>query len=121
MNETIRESLTRRVRWCMAIGIGGWVAIAFSTAVGGGGSGFENPIFIVGFITFMGAMLALQWMIKCPRCSVRLGQLAFTLGIPGLKPKPNFCPYCGVSLDETRARRTSAGQPPPHSPIDPIS
>jgi hypothetical protein len=112
MNETIRAYIKRRVRWCMAIGIGGWAVIATSI-----GTRIDNPIVsILGFLMFGGAILALQW-IKCPRCSVRLGQIAMTLGVPGLKPQPNFCPYCGVSLDEPRAKHTPADQQAPFNPI----
>jgi len=113
MNETIRDYIKRRVRWCMGIGIAGWVVIATSI-----GTRVENPIVsMLGFLTFGGAILALQW-IKCPRCSVRLGLLGIGLGVPGLKPQPNFCPYCGVSLDEPRVKQTPEGQ---HAPYNPIS
>jgi hypothetical protein len=102
MNETIRDYLKWRVRWRVAIGVGGWVVVAASI-----GTRVDNSIVsILGFLTFGGAILALQW-IKCPRCSVRLGQIAMTLGVPGLKPQPNFCPYCGVNLDEPRSTQTT--------------
>jgi hypothetical protein len=113
MNESIRSVLKRRVRWCMAIGIGGWLLIATSVS-----ARIDNPaIQVAGFLIFGGAILTLQWVIKCPRCSVRLGQLAMTLGVPGLKPQPNFCPYCGVSLDEPRSPRASVAQATPFNPI----
>jgi hypothetical protein len=109
MNETIRDYLKRRVRWCMAVGIGGWVIFASSIV-----THVDNPMInILGFVMFGGSILALQWMLKCPRCSVRLGQIAMTLGIPGLKPQPNFCPYCGVSFQEPRSTQTAI------NPIEP--
>jgi hypothetical protein len=111
MNETIRAYIKRRMWWSMAIGIGGWLIIASSIA-----ARVDNPfVSILGFLTFGGAIIAVQW-IKCPRCAVRLGQIAMSLGIPGLKPQPNFCPYCGVSLDEPRARQAAAGD----APLNPI-
>jgi hypothetical protein len=101
MNETIRTYIKARVRWRLAIGVGGWVVVATSV-----GTRLDNPLVsILGFLTFGGAILALQW-IKCPKCAVRLGQIAMTMAVPGLKPQPNFCPYCGVSLDEPRATQT---------------
>jgi len=56
----------------------------------------------VGAILFAGAILAMQWTLKCPKCKARVGQ---TIAMPlafswGAGPKINFCPYCGVSLDE---------------------
>jgi hypothetical protein len=88
--------------------------IIIATSVGGRGA---NPGFpMLGFLTFGGAIVALQ-RIKCPRCVVRLGQLAMILGVPGLKPQPNFCPYCGVSLDEPRTRLTPGAQPTAVNPI----
>lgn len=102
MNETIRDYLKWRVRWRVAIAIGGWVVVAASV-----GTHVDNSIAsIAGVLTFGGAILSLQW-IKCPKCSVRLGQIAMTLGVPALKPQPNFCPYCGVSLDEPRSTQTT--------------
>jgi hypothetical protein len=66
MNETIRAYLKRRVRWCLPIGIGGWVVIATSI-----GTRIDNPIVsILGFFMLGGAILALRW-IKCPQVSVR--------------------------------------------------
>jgi hypothetical protein len=113
MNQTIRDYLKRRVRWCFAIGITGW--LIFATSIG---TRTDNPILnILAVLMFGGAMLTLQWIIKCPRCSVRLGQIAVTLAIPGLKPQPNFCPYCGIGLDEPRLKQLSHEQQGPYNPI----
>ena len=112
MNDTIRDYFKRRVRWCMAFGMGGFLVFA-----SGGIVGPENPLFtLAGFVVVGGAMLATQW-IKCPRCSARLGHIVMTLAVPWIKPQPNYCPYCGVSLDAPRARQTPAGPPPPINPI----
>lgn len=105
MNETMRDRLKRRVRWCIAVDFGGWLLFVLGTTTA---SRQTFPILnIVGSVLFGGAILAIQWLVRCPRCSVRLGQVAFTLAIPGLKPQPNFCPYCGVSLDEAPAQPAS--------------
>ena len=59
MNETIRTYIKARVRWRLAIGIGGWVVVATSV-----GTRLDNPLVsILGFLTFGGAILALQWII----------------------------------------------------------
>jgi hypothetical protein len=113
MNHTIRDYLKRRVWRCMAVGIGGWLLVATSM-----GSHIDHPIIsILGVLMFAGAILALQLMTKCPRCSARLGQIAMGLGVPWLKPQANFCPYCGVSLDEPINKTMSPTGPQPYNPI----
>jgi hypothetical protein len=57
---------------------------------------------VVGFVMFGGAILALQWAVKCPKCLAKLGR---TVAMPiafswGSGPRINYCPYCGVQLDE---------------------
>ena len=39
------------------------------------------------------------------------------MAIPLLKPQPNFCPYCGVSLDEPRMKQLAPGLKAPFNPI----
>jgi hypothetical protein len=92
---TIRDYIKRRVRWTMAIGLGGFILFAF----GGGAAGV--PIFaIIGAIGFGGAILLIG-NIRCPRCRASLGQtIAMPVGMYFVSDKVNFCPYCGVSLDE---------------------
>jgi hypothetical protein len=52
---------------------------------------------------FASAAIGMQFFVRCPRCKVRLGQIGVQVGISFLKPTVNFCPCCGVSLDEPRA------------------
>jgi hypothetical protein len=113
MSETIRDYLKRRVRWTWGIAFACWLVAAFA-----GSAGVKNPFFLVAAVAgFGGATLSMLW-IKCPRCSVRLGQsIAGTLAIPGLRPQPNFCPYCGVSLDEPRLMQPTQPTKLPYNPI----
>jgi hypothetical protein len=104
MNETIRDFVTRRVRGSLLMGIGGW-------ALAGSAMLMRNPALeptqiAAGMFMVAGAILN-TCGIKCPRCSTRLGQVVMPLAIPGLKPKPNFCPYCGVSFGELRQPQTT--------------
>ena len=67
---------------------------------------------IVGFVMFGGAILALQRIVKCPKCKARLGQ---TIAMPvafgwGSGPRVNFCPFCGVKLDEPIPHSESSTQ-----------
>lgn len=100
MNETIRDRIKRRVRWCMAVAVLGWLIFPLTAATNGDGK--PLPIFIIlGAGLVVAAILALQWAIKCPRCSRTLGQdIGMRIGLAVFREPPNFCPYCGVSLDE---------------------
>jgi len=104
MSGSIRQYIKRRVWWCAAVALGGWLMIPL------GGVIVKNlpdgPVRIalpvVGFVMFGGAILALQWAVKCPKCMAKLGR---TVAMPiafswGSGPKINYCPYCGVNLDE---------------------
>jgi hypothetical protein len=107
MNETIRDYIKRRVRWALVIGAGAWVALALT-----GLTGITNPAVAgLGFAVFFAAILAIQF-IKCPRCATRLGQVAMLIGpLWSGKKSINFCPYCGVNLNELREPRRSSEAP----------
>lgn len=100
VHPTIREYLTRRVRWTFAVAFGGWLVIALSLSLSNGG---PDPIVAaLGFALFLGAILSLQFAVRCPKCSARLGQtIAMPLALSwGSGPRVSFCPYCGVNFDE---------------------
>ena len=110
MQQTIRGYIQRRVWWCTAVAIGGWLVFPLSTAASGGKL---NPAFIaLGFVLFGGAILALQWLVRCPKCKAKLGQtiamhVAFSWGSG---PKVNFCPFCGLNLNEPLPHAESVEQ-----------
>jgi hypothetical protein len=120
--QTIRDYLKRRVRWIFAVGVLGWLALPLSGVLRheepGNQAGAALPA--LGMLVFLGAILAFNWAIKCPRCRANLGRtIAMTVGLSwGSGPKVNFCPYCGVNLDEPRVKLASSGQ---HVPLNPIS
>jgi hypothetical protein len=114
MNETIRNYLKRRIRWSWGVAIASWVVFPLSVAAGKEQIAWLDA---VGAVGFFGAILSMLW-IKCPRCSVRVGQsIAGTLAVPFLKPQPNFCPFCGVSLDEPRVKPVAHTTQQPFNPI----
>jgi hypothetical protein len=96
----IRDYIKRRVWACMAVAVGGWLLVPLSAAALGDK---PNPLFMMaGPVLFGGAILAMYWAVRCPKCKARLAQ---TVGMAtafqwGSRAKVNFCPYCGVSLDE---------------------
>ena len=104
MTETIRDYVKRRVWWCIAVAVGGWFLVPLGAALAGNlPDGLARAALpIVGFVMFGGAILALQMIVRCPKCRARLGR---TIAMPvafawGSGPKVNFCPFCGVKLDE---------------------
>jgi hypothetical protein len=113
MNPTIRQYIKRRVWWCMALGFGGWLVFALCGVIArslpDGLPKIALPF--VGIAMFGGAILALQLIVRCPKCKAKLAQtIAMPVAFSGWRsgPKVNFCPFCGVNLDE----------PMPHS--DPV-
>jgi hypothetical protein len=96
MGDTIRSSIKRRVWRLAAIGVGGWLLFALSAFAAKGD--LETPLAICGFVMFGGAILFMQ-RIECPKCCRTLGQtIAMPIAFGGRKA-PNYCPFCGVSLD----------------------
>ncbi len=69
MNETIRQHIKRRVRWCMAIAAGGWLMFPLATSLGGylpeGIPQGAAPL--AGMLLFVGAILTMQRIVKCPK------------------------------------------------------
>jgi hypothetical protein len=101
MGETIRANIKRQVRRLAVLGLCGWLLIPLSAWMGDGTP--HGPLLLVGFLLFFGAILFLQW-VMCPKCSGKIGQnIGMAVAFSGFwfsaGRKPNYCPYCGVSLD----------------------
>ena len=121
MNETIRDVLKRRVRWCAAIGAVGFatfIAVPLATIRQHGQP--PVPVILLAWCLFVGAMVGLQWFAaRCPKCSRRMGQeIAMRVGLAIRGKPPNYCPYCGVSFDEPlpSTKRSIESQ----NPLNPI-
>ena len=95
---TIREHLAKRTKATMAVAFAAWLFFAITGVLGG--AYFDPAIGMIGFVAFGGAVLYALFFIKCPRCFAKLGQLTGSLVFSREKDRLNFCPHCGVNLDE---------------------
>ncbi|HSV21782.1 MAG TPA: hypothetical protein VLJ17_01995 [Xanthobacteraceae bacterium] len=101
---TIREHFKQRFRWAIAAAFGSWILIAvFAMTHTGDGA---TPLFFVGFAIFIGAILFMNFGIRCPKCR---GNLGMTIGhafmtFGASKHRIGFCPFCGTSIDENIVR-----------------
>lgn len=100
MNESIRDYLKRRVRWTMGVGFLGWLLVLSP----GMTKGRTPPIAIgtaaLGMLLFL-ASLGSMLFVRCPRCRGRIGQsIAWQVAFYWIGRRVNYCPYCGVHLDE---------------------
>lgn len=99
MGKTIRNVIRQRVWAIAAAAFSGWPLLVLSgTFVKHQG---PRPIAFLGFLLFMGAVIGLNFFVKCPKCFSRLGHtIAMPVAFGGKKTAPNFCPFCGASLDD---------------------
>lgn len=119
---SIRQYIKRRVWWCAGIAVCGWLMFPLAGALGKDPDEVPVPpaaIVVAGFVLFGGAILVLQRIVRCPRCKARLAQtIAMSVAFSwGSGPKVNFCPYCGVSLDQPLPRSQAVAQS--QNPIHP--
>lgn len=96
---TISDAIKAKLRKATIIGFLFWLAFAASIfAQKDGGMFFVS---LIPFAGFGGTILYILFFIKCPRCSAPLGQVAMSSRTPfSGKTKLNFCPNCGVNLNE---------------------
>jgi hypothetical protein len=98
---TIRQVLSRRMVIWLLVALASWIGCAASLSFST--SSQYPPWFYAFFIVVFGIALLGFYRLKCPRCRTALGTNAFRIvGIgSGLSKRIEYCPYCGVSLDET--------------------
>ena len=72
------------------------IAAVFSVA------NVPTQIYALSFFALIFAPLViLRWYFRCPRCGGSMGALVANFGPLRFLAKPvNFCPSCGVALDE---------------------
>jgi hypothetical protein len=89
---TIRDHLLRRVYLARAVALVCWLVLMSGIILGDR----QLPMIIlcIPFAGFGGAVLYALFFIKCPNCGARLGPIMNSWG------RTNYCPGCGVGLDE---------------------
>ena len=97
---TIREFLAARRRKLIGVVLVAWLGFAASAVYGAQHRIVWLPF--VFFALFVAAILANLYSLRCPRCRGPLGiaNLPLTERRGRLTRKMDFCPFCGVSLDE---------------------
>jgi uncharacterized Zn-finger protein len=115
----MRSYIRKRVFWALGVGVGGWLLVMLTGVIAT--SSNTGAIIALGFLIVFAAALSTRF-IKCPKCSTRLGpQVAMHIALPAGRARFNFCPYCGVSLDEAPPNAhiaQTAGQT--QNPLNPI-
>lgn len=98
---TIRALILRRYDRLVLIGFGCWLS-AGALIIASQARVVPDWLVFVPVAGFVACALSLFFAIRCPRCRGSFGHLAGYL-----KPRfafiarpVNYCPYCGVSLDE---------------------
>lgn len=98
-NMTIGEAINGKLRRAKIVGFLFWLAFAATMFIPREGRVFF--ISMIPFAGFGGTILYIFFFIKCPRCGAPLGQAGATSGsLFSKKTKLNFCPNCGVNLNE---------------------
>lgn len=96
---TISTAINAKVRRAKIVGFSFWLLFAVSIFVPSTGSVLF--LSVIPFVGFAATILYIIFFIKCPRCSARLGPVTMQSGgIFSRKAKLNFCPNCGVDLNE---------------------
>lgn len=120
---TIRDYIKRRMWTWGAVALGSWLLVALTAAIskGAGNTSLAPILPLVGFVGFAGAILGINFFVKCPKCRARLARtIGMQVAFGGWRsgPKVCFCPFCGVNLDQPVPGTDAVGQP--QSPQNPI-
>ena len=98
---TIRDHIARRKLKFLILAIASWLGFGASMPFAAESGGFPALSFLF-FAGFGAAVLGIMLFLKCPRCRGPLGATNATIKMDNLlfTRRMNYCPYCGVSLDE---------------------
>ena len=94
---TIREYLRKR-RTKLWLLVGGLVLLMLAVSALDGTMGLVASV--ATLVIFSGVMYGFGHWSRCPRCQTRLGT-GVSLSTRTLAGPINYCPYCGVSLEQS--------------------
>jgi hypothetical protein len=96
---TIADTIKTKLLRAKIVGFLFWVAFAASIFLHKEGGTFF--LSLIPFAGFAGTIWYVMFFIRCPRCAAPLGQASMHMsGVFTGKSKLNFCPNCGVNLNE---------------------
>lgn len=100
--QTIRQYIRRRAAVVLGVVFGTWLSIGILGAATRGAVPVFAAAMAAAFVVFFVVIVYLTFFLRCPRCSARVGQtIAWAVVLKwGWQQRVNFCPYCGVKLDE---------------------
>ena len=97
---TIREHISKPHRKSMFFG---FLGLLGCVAIGFGGERYIGPHFSMplGMLLFFGSGIYGISLLKCPECTNYLFSVAGSVRrMVFFFPRVEFCPFCGVSMDE---------------------
>jgi hypothetical protein len=97
---TIRDYVKQRTRWALGVAALAWLTVMALLSVPSISKSRDWPAWFLPCGAVMFLAIQAPKLIKCPRCFRRFGDTANRIGVPLWRATINFCPHCGVSLDE---------------------
>jgi len=101
----IKEAMDRRIAKVKSAFLVCWLVLVLSFVI----RGHVMPLllavlFALALIAFAGCLVYLLRFTKCPKCGYSLGNAMFqSRGALGTESNVNFCPRCGLDLNQPQA------------------
>ena len=115
---TIRDEISRQARSAKWSGFGFAIAVAIVIAVLRSNllrlTPRAGPFLVLGLALLFGISIFLKMRVvrrvTCPKCNGPLGVFSSAMTATPRVRKINFCPYCGVNLDEPMPQAPSPAE-----------
>ncbi len=97
---TTREILNKKKRNAAIFYFSSFLLLVLSAIIGS----YYKPIMIFVVIAAVACIISVLYLlfgIRCPKCNNYLGVIISYFGGPfAISKKINYCPYCGIKLDD---------------------